>query len=94
MYSKFKYFCENCDYGTNIKCNMQNHYKSMRHFHVKTTYDYHCQYCDYTTHYASNMAKHLKTKKHLKLCPHDEMITKNYKISKVVSVPLCRRETI
>ena len=53
---------ENCDYCTTIKCNMENHSKSMRHFGVKKTRYYYCQYCDYATYYSCNMTKHLKIK--------------------------------
>ena len=90
MSTNFKFYCEKCDYGTNIKCNMKNHNKSMRHCSVKKNQYYYCQYCDYTTFYSCNMTKHLKTKKHKKKCPDDVMITNNYKVIELVSVPLYR----
>ena len=60
MSTNFKFYCEKCDYGTNIKSNMKHHNKLMKHCSFKNNQYYYCQYCDYTTFYSCNMTKHLK----------------------------------
>jgi hypothetical protein len=51
LFSEFRFYCKNCDYGTSKKSNINNHYLSAKH--VKTTekqpglsHKYKCNNCE------------------------------------------------
>ena len=68
------FFCEVCDYTTNLKCSFDKH--SMTPKHIKSTKSisksiqnkskYYCKACDYKTDIKCNFVKHTMTPKHIK----------------------------
>jgi len=65
----FKFYCENCDYGTSKKSNMDNHCLSAKHqkstfsnhFKPELSLDFVCQYCDKKYKDKSGLWRHKKT---------------------------------
>jgi glutaredoxin-related protein len=64
------YYCENCDYITNKKSNIEKHFNTIKHINntnntQKVSNDNTCEFCNYTCNKQSVFEKHIKTKKHL-----------------------------
>ncbi len=71
-----RFNCEKCNYGTNVKCNLEKHLTTKAHLNegnedeeievVKPKHKrFNCEKCKYETNVKCNMDKHLLTKGHL-----------------------------
>ena len=65
LFSGFRFYCENCDYGTSKKSNINNHYLSAKH--VKTTekqkglsHKYKCNNCEKPFNDRAGLWRHKK----------------------------------
>ena len=61
-----EYYCECCDYKTEIKANYEKHLKTQKHQanlagKVRKLDHYECPYCSKTSDDGSNMREHIKT---------------------------------
>lgn len=65
---KHRFFCELCQYGTNVKCNYKSHVSSKRHLNILRKFEHeelhHCDVCDISSRDKQNFERHLKTKQH------------------------------
>jgi len=65
---KQPFFCEICNYTTNIKCNYNKHLLSLLHkkiSKIKIDNAFCCKMCDYYTNRKNDYDKHMNTKKHI-----------------------------
>jgi hypothetical protein len=64
--NKELYFCEICDYSTQVKTNYNYHMESVKHKNKsKLMNRFKCDECSFNTNDSSNYKKHLHTKKHI-----------------------------
>jgi hypothetical protein len=58
---KMDYFCNVCNYTTNIKCNFDKHNNSKKHTEMsELTNKYVCEYCHSKIKHQSNYSRHIK----------------------------------
>jgi hypothetical protein len=67
-----KFFCDKCDYSTNLKsswtihCKTKKHQHNMTHEELYKRVEYYCECCDVKVNHMNNWEKHVNSLKHIR----------------------------